>query len=245
MNKTVEGIVLSTRDYREQDAIITVLCKEEGVQSLVARGLRKLSSKNVGSTQVFTHGLFYIDYHEQKNIHTMRTADILESYHKLREDLLLQAGASILCECIEKVEWDDPEELFLILKTSLTYLQSTTQPYALFALFLSIMNRIVGIEPYVDGCVGCQRVDGIAGISLSQGGFVCASCMDEYASHTYSKQDLKCFRLLCKAQLENFPILEQYQDWRYEHFMMVYRFFEEYSGIPIKSIRFLKCLQEL
>lgn len=245
MNKTIEGIVLAAKDYREQDAILTVLCKEIGVQSFVARGLKKLSSKNAASTQVFTHGRFYVDYHEGKTMHSLRTADIIESYRKLREDLLKQACAAILCECMERVEWDDPDELFQILKECMEQLQKTAQPYALMALFMSIMNRMQGIEPYVDGCVHCQRVDQIAGISLSQGGFVCAGCMDEKTAIRCSLQELKCFRLVCKAELEHFSILEQYQDWNYAHFMMVYRFFEEYSGIPIRSIRFLKCLQEL
>lgn len=245
MNKEIEGIVLSVRDYREQDAILKVLCIEEGVQSFVARGLKKLSSKNVASTQIFTHARFYVDFHEQKTMHSLRTADIIDSHRLLRENLLSQACASIMCECMEKIEWDDAEELFHILKVCLGHLQTSKQPYAIVALFMSLMNRMQGIEPYVDGCVICQREKGIAGISLSQGGFLCTHHMQEQDAVAYTLPDLKCFRLLCKAELAHVSILEQYQDWTYEHFMMVFRFFEEYSGIPMKSIRFLKCLQEL
>ena len=245
MNKTVEGIVLSTRDYREADAILSVFCKEEGIQSFVARGLRKLASKNAGSTQVFTYARFHVDFHEQKTMHAMRTADIVESYRGIREDLVKQAIASVICECMGKSEWEDGEEGFLVLKQSLDYLQSTTQPYALAALFLSMMNRMQGIEPYVEGCVHCGNTAHITSISIKQGGFICANCERDNQTYAYGKDDLKCFRLVCKAELEHFPILETYQDWTYEHFMMMYRFFEEYSGIPLRSMRFLKCLQEL
>lgn len=245
MNKTLNGIVLSMRDYREADVILNVFCEEEGMQSLVARGLRKLISKNAGSTQLFTHAKFHVDYHEQKSIHSMRNADIVGSYRNLREDLLKQAIGSILCECMEKTQWEDSEEAFHLLKQSFDHLQATSQPYALGALFLSIMNRYQGVEPYVEGCVACGHSSNITAISVKQGGFLCANCEKDAMTYGYGKADLKCFRLLCKAELEHFSIIESSSDWTYEHFLMVYRFFEEYSGIHLKSFRFLKCLQEL
>lgn len=243
MNKTIEGIVLSSRDYREHDAILSVLCKEEGLQSFVARGLRKLSSKNVAATQILTHAKFYVDFQEQKTMHSMRTADIIESYRSIREDLEKQAIASILCECIQKAELE--EDAFGFLKTSLEYLQHTNQPYALLALYFACINRWCGIEPYVEGCVHCQSTKGIVGISLTQGGFVCHKCPHDPTTQLHTKAELSCFRLLCRAELEHFPILESYTDWTYEHFLMVYRFFQEYSGISIRSARFLSCIQEL
>lgn len=244
MNKTLEGIILSSREYREYDVILTVLCKELGVQSLVARGIRKLSSKNAGACQLFTYARFYIDYHEQKRMHGLRTADVIDSYRIIREDLIKQAVASLLCECMEKAELEQ-EEAFDFLKEAMDDLKESDQPYALLALFFACMNHKLGIEPYVDGCVSCGRTHGIAGISLAQGGFVCQSCLTRGKDQGYGKEDLKCFRILCHANLSQFPQVVQYQNWTYEHFMMVYRFFEEYSGIRLKSIRFLTCLQSL
>lgn len=243
MNKTMEGIVLSSREYREHDAILSVLCKEEGVQSFVARGLRKLSSKNAAATQVLTHANFYVDYHERKTMHGMRTADIIESYRTIREDLEKQAIASVLCECIQKAELE--EDAFSFLLTALNFLKNTKQPYALLALCFACINRWCGIEPYVDGCVHCHSTKGISGISLAHGGFVCTKCVHDPTTHIQTKEELSCFRLLCHAELEQFPILEEYSDWSYEHFLMIYRFFQEYSGISIKSVRFLSCLQDL
>lgn len=244
MNKTMEGIIVSTSDYREHDVILHVLCKEAGLQAFVARGMRKLSSKNAGACQLFTHATFYVDYHENKTMHAMRTADIKEGYRKIREDLTKQAIASMICECIEKAKL--PEDLaFPLLKESLDHLQISEQPYALLALFFSCMNQLLGIAPYVDGCVHCQTQKDILGISLCHGGFVCQHCFDSHTDVHYGKEELKCFRLLSKASMDQFPIVASYRAWTYEHFLMVYRFFEEYSGIRIKSIRFLSCLQEL
>lgn len=245
MIKTLEGIVLSIRDYREADSILSVYCEHVGVQSFVARGLRKVNSKNAGSTQIYTYARFQVDFHDQKTMHMMRTADIVESFRRIREDLTKQSIAAILCECMGKVVFDDPSEGFELLKESLMYLQMTSQPYALASLFLSMMNRREGIEPYVEGCVHCGSASGIDSISIAQGGFLCEHCKKDKQTFIYNKDALKCFRLVCKAEIKHFNILETYQDWNYEHFMMVYRFFEEYSGISLRSIRFLACLQNL
>lgn len=224
--------------------ILTVLCKEIGIQSLVARGLKKLSSKNAGACQLFTYARFSIDYHENKNIHGMRSADRILSYRNIREDLLKQAVASILCECMEKAELEE-DFAFAFLKEAMDDLSTTNQPYALLALFFACMNRMLGIEPYVDGCVRCNREKGIAAISYLQGGFICQLCYQPERDRLYGKEDLLCFRILAHAQLEQFALVESYTTWTYEHFKMVYQFFEEYSGIRLRSVRFLESLQNI
>lgn len=243
MNKTLEGIVLSNRDYRENDGIITICTRSEGIQSLVARGVRRIASKNSAVVQVFTHARFIVDFHEDKTMHTMRTADVVDSHHSLRGNLDKQSIGLVMLECIEKSDWD--EEAFAFLNQALTYLEQSDQQYALLALFFSCMNRKLGIEPYADGCVCCQRSDEICAISLYHGGFVCTHCFDAQRDVRYDKADLKSFRLLCHAPFAQFARLETLQSWRYEHVLMVYRFFAEYSGIRIKSMRFLNHLQEL
>lgn len=236
----MEGIILSQNDYREHDVILRLLCKQEGYQSLIARGIRRITSKNAGAIQPFSHVKCFIDYHEGKTIHTMRTADVIESYRSIREDLEKQSIAAIICECMEKAEMT---EGFAFLKQALDDLARTRQPYGLLALFFSCMNRYIGIEPYVDGCVKCGSERRICAISWKQGGFICRDCYREGDDMHYDKETLKCFRLLCKAQPDQFSIVESYQDWSYEHFMLVYRFFAEYGGIRLNSLRFMQCLQ--
>lgn len=245
MNDVLEGIVISSRDYREHDAILQIICKEAGKQSLVARGLRKLQSKNAASTQLFTHARFYVNYREQATMHSMQTADIIDSYRSIREDLLKQAIASVFCECMEKIAIDDPEYIFSILKQNLDILAQSKQPYAIAGLFLSLMNRMNGIEPYVDGCVICNRQDGIMATSLLDGGFICQHCYQPAQHKQMNKQDLMYFRMLCKAELEQYEILAKFDQWTYEHMKMEYDYFAEYSGIHLKSIRFLSCIQDM
>ncbi len=246
MNKTLEGIILSIRDYKEHDAIIKALCKEIGIQSFVARGLRKANRKNLGAAQVFTHAKFFVEFHEQKTIHTMKTAEIMQSYRTIREDLLKQTIASVLCECMEKADLDMLNiSAFDFLQCTMNHLAKTSQPYGLLALFMANMNRYCGVEPYVEGCVHCHSQKQIQAVSVIDGGFVCAHCMNPTKDIIMHKQDLYSFRLLCLADMENFEAIETYQNWTFDHVQMMVRFFEEYSGMYCKSMRFLSCIAKM
>lgn len=242
MNKTISGIILSMRDYRENDAIVKVLGDDDCFYSLTARGIRKIASKNAGSVQPFQYARLFIDYHEQRSMHSLRTADTITGFRKLREDLLKQAIAAVFCECMEKSELHQGSCQFLL--SILKHLEQSNQPYLILSLFFAHMNREAGIEPFVDGCALCGRSDLLCGISLQQGGFVCQSCYQKQ-DQLYDKQDLKSFRILCKAKLSHISLLESIQTWSFEHFLMVYRFFAEYSGITVHSVRFLTHLANL
>lgn len=242
MNKTICGIVLSVNDYRENDAIVKLLGDDDCRYSLIARGIRKISSKNIGSVQPFQYARFFIDYQEQRTMHSMKTADTLYSFRKLRENLYKQSIADVFCECMEKVELQEGSSRFFL--AILKQLERSNQHYLIAALFFAHMNRELGIEPFVDGCASCGRENRLCAISLAQGGLVCQDCYRQN-DHLYEKSELKSFRILCKAGLEHIELLEATQSWHYEHFLMVYRFFAEYSGISIRSIRFLTHLAKL
>ena len=45
------GIVLKTQSYKESDALVTVYFKDYGKMTLIARGVKKLKSKNAAACQ--------------------------------------------------------------------------------------------------------------------------------------------------------------------------------------------------
>ena len=48
------GIVLKTQSYKESDALVTVYFKDYGKMTLIARGVKKLKSKNAAACQSLT-----------------------------------------------------------------------------------------------------------------------------------------------------------------------------------------------
>lgn len=249
MNDEFSGIVIDIKDYREHDAIMHVLCDDGNILNVVARGIRKVKSKNAPACQLFTYTRMQLNYRETAAMQSLKTAEILKSYRKIREDLLKQSIASYFCECIDKSGFD--EDVYSLLKESLDILETTTHPFRILCLFQAIMNRLHGIEPYVEGCVRCGNQHNIYAISIQDGGFVCKNCYHQEhdtqrtASRKKTIAQLKCFRLLCKADMDHYAILQTYPDFTYEDFEQLYAFFEDYAGISVKSIRFLRCLMNL
>ena len=242
MIEQIDAIILDSKDYKEKDALLSVLSLKYGILHLVARGIRKINSKNASACLPFTYAKLMVDLKEQRSLHTLQSAVILKSYRKIREDLLKQSIASYFCEMIEKSNFD--EDVFSILLEALSCLQDTKNPVSVLCLFQSIMNRMHGIEPFVDGCVRCGGLHNIYALSYRDGGFVCSSCYRQGIDSVQDKERLKKFRILCKAKWEHYEIIKEIP-FDYDDFLHVYTYFEEYAGIGMKSIRFLKTICEM
>lgn len=247
MNDEIDGYVIDVKDYRENDALLTILSEEHGQITMVARGIKKVKSKNAPACQLFTFARLQLNYREHSAMQTLVRAEIIESYRHIREDLLKQSVASYLCECIYKSKLEDEEDIFILLSQCLEILKNKEEndPIRVLCMFQAIMNRYHGIEPYVDGCVGCNRVHDICALSVVAGGFICKACYQAGKARLMNAEDLKSFRLLCKASMEHYELLKAYPAFTYQHFELLFMFFEEYAGIQVKSIEFLRCLMKM
>ena len=89
MKKTKEsiisGIIIGNRVYKENDKSVTLFSKEIGKMSFVARGVRKLTSKNKSSTDLFVYG----NYHLTKGMgyQILTQGEVVDSFLYLRKDL--------------------------------------------------------------------------------------------------------------------------------------------------------------
>lgn len=239
MIKSIKGIVLSQLEYREYDMILSVLTEEDGVIKVVARGLKKINSKNASGCLPFSLSNFQIQYHENKTIHTLQTSELINSYRYLREDLKKQALATFCCECIEKSGEDFYGYDYLI---QVFELLKDEECQLLFCMFLVIMMKTHGIEIYVDGCINCHNKKHICAISVSKGGFICENCYTVRTDYKLPKQGLQALRYLCKADFTHYHILKEKITCTFEMMDIIYNFFEEYTGISVRSYTFLKTI---
>lgn len=237
MNKSIKGIVLSQLEYREYDMILSVLTQEQGLIKIVARGIKKLNSKNASGCLPFSLSNFHIQFHENKNMHTLQTAELIESYRYIREDLRKQAIATFCCECIEKSGEDFYGYEYLL---QLFELLKDDECHLLLCMFLVVIMKIHGIEVYVDGCMNCHGQKHICAISITKGGFVCENCYTLRTDHKFPKNELQVFRYLCKADFTHYHVLSGKITCTTKMFDILYSFFEEYAGISVRSYQFLK-----
>ena len=186
------GIVLKTHPYKESDSLVTVYFKDYGKMTLIARGVKKLKSKNASACQSLTLSEF--TFIPRNGLSTMIKASSVDFYRYIKENLELEAYASYFMEFVLKNEEDNqPDlEIFDTLKKSL---------YNAFIL------KRCGMALQVDGCVRCLRQDHIAGISLEDGGFVCHDCLSLHDKQL-DKVTLKAFRHINKLTIDSIDQLK-------------------------------------
>ena len=243
MFDVLEGIIIDHRDYREQDALLTLLDIQGRCISISAKGIQKVKSKNAPACQLFSHSRMLLNYQETRDMQSLRTAELLDSFRLIREDLMKQSIASYFCEVMLKSRFDD-KEAYVMLYTALQILQDAEDGMTILCLFQALINRMHGVEMVCDHCVRCGTQHAIYAISLRDGGFICRQCAKSF-DKAYHREDLKRFRLLANAQLEHYSIMEDLGGLRYHHFELLYNFFEEYTGLSMKSARFLSILNHM
>lgn len=243
MNDQIVGIVIAFKEYREHDAMLHILSEDGLIYTMIAKGVQKIKSKNASGCQLFTKSRFQCTIRETSDLHALRSAEILDSYRHIRDDLYKQSIASYMCECIQQSAFEDnPYEL---LETSLNIVKDTKHPLRILCLFQSIVNRMHGIEPFVDGCVLCGSQQNILAISIQHGGLICSECFQTSRDEKKISVELKRFRMFCKAELKHYELLKPYQDVVFSDFLSLYEFLSEYAGVRVRSIRFLKHLYNM
>ncbi len=250
MNDLVEGIVLKQFDYRENDLMISVLTNQFGKLSLVARGAKKVTSKNAVTCTPYVVAEYIIDYKEEKTMYTLKNGNLIESNRHLRENLDKMNIAAVLCELTELLipqgVWDEDmiEDSYQLLKFCLKELNKEGSSLLPLVFFLAKTLEIQGICPEVDACVFCSSKE-IQGIHLDGGGFICALCLQSHGGEKVSEvATLKRFRLINKAAAEHYPILEKYGPWTFEDAQRLLKFIEIHMGVQSEAWNFLKMMKK-
>lgn len=94
----MQGIVLSRRDWREHDQLISFYTKEKGKVELLARGVKKIISKNAASLEPFSYVL--IDSVQGREINLLTTVVPIEFFSSIRHDLEKSLGAGAIMDIL-------------------------------------------------------------------------------------------------------------------------------------------------
>ena len=231
MNEKIEALVLSQRDYRENDDLLRVITRDHGLLTFIAHSARKLSSRNRYLPMCLYEFLY--DAKDGKTMFTVHSGKLLESFYE-DKDILRLSYLNTLFETLEKlgdlVNGDHYDALIFTLRND-----NEEDRYLLGSLFYSFLCRDQGISPMVDGCAVCGKKQVVA-LSNRAGGFLCS----EHAAGMEAEdvEALRKFRLVNKASFEYFKQLKGYK-YDKKDFCRTADFFYENSGIHCRSYDFL------
>lgn len=99
-----EGIILKRKNFGEADRVLTVLTKHLGKISIIAKGVRRITSRRAGNIEVLNRVKLHL--FKSKN-YNLTEAQSLETYQQIKANLMLSTTAFHILELIDRMVASD------------------------------------------------------------------------------------------------------------------------------------------
>ncbi len=107
----VEGVILKRRNLGEADRILTVFSLQKGKITVLAKGVRRITSRRSGNVELLNRSFMYL--HPAKSFLILTEASTLDSFSKIKSDLTLSTYAYHIIELIDKLTAENQDNRIL------------------------------------------------------------------------------------------------------------------------------------
>lgn len=177
-NFRVEAIVLGRRDYGETDRIVSLLTRERGRISVIAKGARKPTARSGPAVEYFAHSKFMLA--RGRDLAVVTSSEVLARPVQLEGSLSRLAHASHMAELASRLvqEGEIYPRVFDLLLTSLQQLSDANDDLATVRSFEVRLLAEVGYPLDLWNCAGCQceLKQGDNFLGIASGGMLCPDC---------------------------------------------------------------------
>lgn len=106
-----EGIILKRRNLGEADRILTVFSMQRGKISIIAKGVRRITSRRSGNVELLNRVSMYL--HQGKTFLILTEAISLDTFQKIKQDLTLSTYSYHIIELVDKLTAENQENRIL------------------------------------------------------------------------------------------------------------------------------------
>ena len=128
-HNTANGIILKRTNYKEADKILTIYTDKFGKINVIAKGIRRITSKKKGHLELLNHAK--LEMIENKQWYIVTQAELLDAFYKIKSDYSKVKWAYYILECFDKLipENEENEVLYkFLLKTLKTFNDTNINP---------------------------------------------------------------------------------------------------------------------
>jgi DNA repair protein RecO (recombination protein O) len=181
---STSAILLRSIDYGESDRVVTLLGRNTGCVSAIARGARKSQRRFGGGLGLCSVGEASLRERGGGDLLTLESFDVTSTYSSLGADVTRMAHAAYLAELLAKLcapRQAEPEIFELALRF-LGVLDAKGVSAARLRVFELALLRRLGFGPALDSCAACGRTDLSTGDAIDvrfipdRGGVLCQAC---------------------------------------------------------------------
>lgn len=229
--------IIESKPYRETSRMVRVLTFQEGIITLIAKGISR-GKKGAPSTEPFSLVEIHYSLANGKTIGNLYRIESVENYPALRIHLPAYALASYWFELLKEVGKDhlDIEVIFPLTRDFLITLNSREDNYReVFFLFFRLIQALgFGIENYE--CVSCRHpLSESAAFNRNQGGFICRECLGSSRLPVISRELFSALQDRTKMAVMPPSVFKQGMELMHSHVTF-------HLEKNLKSFEFLKSL---
>lgn len=244
-NYRTEGIIIKKKDFGEADKLLTLYSKENGKMKALAPGARKIASRKGASTDLFSHGIFYLA--EGRNFEIITEIETLNLYAQIRDDLKKSAYAFYIAEIIDHFapEGNSNYPLYRLFLETLSLLARAKRKHELWIRAFEVKSTtILGFGPELYQCAECRRAIVLDKFfEAAKGGLVCAQCLD--SGILLEEHILELLRDLARQNWGELARLRYEEDHLLEAEKILSIFLSEVLETKLSSEDFLDKVEEI
>jgi len=246
------ALVIRRRDHADADRVLTLYSPTYGRLEVIAKGVRKPSSRKAGHLEPFAHTSLLLA--EARTWPIVTEAVTVEAFRHLREDLDAISRAGYLSELLDAFAEsdDDHRPLWDLALSTLRELEASAAGLndidrnVLVAWFLLHLLDLAGFQPQFFHCLDCQEeLQPVLNLlSIAEGGVYCPRCGRERKKvEPIDAELLKILRFL------------QARDWEQAHRLhvplplmrrvdtLLHRYLTSVLERNVRSVDFLRRMQ--
>ena len=238
----LEGIVIDEKPYGESSKILNIITKDKGLIGVISKGSKNLKSPLRSISERFTYANFIVSYKEGK-LSTLISADIINPLVNIKKDITKVSYLNFLSELTMGVlKHTSDDRIYDIYLNAVLKIEEGFDPSVICNIIELKYLTFLGAKPKLDGCVVCGK-SSVVTISAYKGGFVCKE--HAFDEHIVSDKTIKLIRLLEYVDISKISKLDVSDEVKQEINMFLDEYYDRYTGLYLKSKKFLKTLEKL
>ena len=178
MQIATDGIVLKEQPVGENDRLITILTRSDGLVKAFARGAQKLKSKSLAATQMMTYSDFVL--YRGRDAMSVDSAETKKVFFNLRNDLEGLSLAQYFCELALALapENENSEQYLRLLLNGMYLLDKGEKSHQIIKSAVEMrMLSFAGYMPNLIGCRSCGEYEAeTMFLCLADGEICCNKC---------------------------------------------------------------------
>jgi DNA repair protein RecO (recombination protein O) len=173
-----EAVILRRQNMGESDRLLTLYTPTRGKLRVVAKGVRKPTSRKAGHLELYLHSNLLVA--RGQNLDIVTQAETIHPFRALRQDLERASHAHYVAELVDRFasEGEENRALFALLVNALQWL-CETQDLGLTVRFYELrVLALEGYQPQLFTCLGCGEMmrPVVNYFSPERGGMLCPRC---------------------------------------------------------------------